>query len=121
MARCLSVCLPVCLQARVRDPTGATPLHECAKSGSRECAKLLLDQEADINEVDDNQATPMHLVGNPGEVHLLSCISLCAAGGPGEMYRRTPFLRRTSPTSVHTPACFAGLKQRLLRDGAAVC
>ena len=125
------------VQPRVRDPTGATPLHECAKSGSRECAKLLLSREADVNEADNDAATPLHLVRDwasncastfPEEGIFVDDFGICTLDAFIHMFRyykshilslvlylHLPFLARL--TSI--PAR-AGLVPRLLRDGAAV-
>jgi ankyrin repeat protein len=38
-----------------------TPLHEAARAGRVEAAKMLIAQGADVSSVDNKMATPMHL------------------------------------------------------------
>ena len=56
------------------DGDGSTPLHECARHGHVDCAKLLLDRNADINALDSSAATALHAAASRGDLPMVQLL-----------------------------------------------
>ena len=51
-----------CNAKQLADHEGKTPLHIAIKSQNYEIAKFLLENEADVNAIDNNKQSPLHLL-----------------------------------------------------------
>ena len=51
-----------------------TPLDCAAAYGQQKCAKILLDANADINPMDRNKVTPLHLAAKYGHEHTVKLL-----------------------------------------------
>ena len=54
-----------------RSPDGGTALHNAAKSGYREIARLLLDHGANVNETDVDRWTPLHFAASRDHIEIV--------------------------------------------------
>jgi ankyrin repeat protein len=54
--------------------TGSIPLHIACMSNSLECAKLLIEHGAKVNEVDTQYFTPLHHAAHKGNPELVTLL-----------------------------------------------
>ena len=73
---------PVLEKAQPVNALGATPLHEAARNGHLETARVLLDRGADVNARDSRGLTPLHYAASNG--HLDTARMLVKMGAKAE-------------------------------------
>jgi ankyrin repeat protein len=70
----LLVNLIILLHTSLQDNDGNTPLHYATLNGHTHIAKLLLDENADINTQDNDGNTPLHYAAQKGYSEIIKLL-----------------------------------------------
>ena len=79
-----------------------TPLHVASRCGHADIIQLLLEHGADVNALDDNRNTPLHLSSGEGQMEVIVRI-LCKHGAdvPQNPVHKPHSLNNPTPPSFH--------------------
>lgn len=61
-------------EANARDSSGLTALHYAARSGSLECAQILLESGCQVNAMSNSGATPLHRAAYMGHTDIIQLL-----------------------------------------------
>ena len=70
----ISLVLFAAMYAHAQNENGTLPLHEAAKTGDIDTVNTLIKAKADVNEIDDLEATPLIWAASEGHIEVVQAL-----------------------------------------------